>query len=765
MKDSLAQAAQSYLEAGLSVLPASRTGKRPAVRTWAKYQKNLPTEAEVRAWFANTHDALCLIAGEVSGNLELLDFDRGGEMFGPWVEKVESALPGLMDRLVIEVSQSGGRHVVYRCESEIARNMKLAQRKGEDGEIVALIETRGEGGLFLCAPSEGYELKQGDLLNLPVLTEDERKTLLQIGWELNEYTPDRPPKTPEVGPCGPRFEGGNEDRPGDDFNARGDLRALLRKYGWQFCYVHSDGNEHWTRPGKPRGNTSATLKDGQFYVFSSNAAPFEQNKSYSAFAVYAMLEHGGNFEMAASALSLEGYGNVQPEATDVNISRIVAKAKLEPSQDVPDDPVMDPGPIPADLMQVPGYVGRVMDFCLHAAPYPSVPLAFCGAMSLQSYLCIRKVREEGGLRPNLYMLALAGSGSGKGYPRKVNAHILKKIGCGGALGNQISTGQGLEDAMLVHLKMLCQTDEVDNMLRSLTSSRENYQNSLLSMLLQFFTSADETHVMRLKANAKGSEPRGEIDQPGLVLFGTATPECFFEAMSPRLLTNGLFSRSTIVDAGPRGRRTRTYDVATMPRSLIETAAWWRDYNPEPVDPVTGKKPDLNELHPVPSVVPYTDEGRRILDALGTQADDEYDLAESRGDRVRAVLWTRVCENATRLALNYACSRDYREPCIDAEAAEWAVRFARHLADRMLYLAGAHVAENPFHADCLKVLDKLRSEPNRELTHSVLLKRMKIDAREFQGIIETLFQRGDIVSDTTSTRGRPSVVYRLRNPGE
>jgi sialate O-acetylesterase len=39
---------------------------------------------------------------------------------------------------------------------------------------MTLIETRGEGGLFLCAPTAGYGLIQGDLRTPPVLTEASR---------------------------------------------------------------------------------------------------------------------------------------------------------------------------------------------------------------------------------------------------------------------------------------------------------------------------------------------------------------------------------------------------------------------------------------------------------------------------------------------------------------------------------------------------------------------------------------------------------------
>jgi len=353
-------------------------------------------------------------------------------------------------------------------------------------------------------------------------------------------------------------------------------------------------------------------------------------------------------------------------------------------------------------------------------------------------------------------------GTAKAYPRKINSYILGKIGFAGAVGNQIASGQGLEDEMFVHRKMLYQTDEVDNMLRSLSSSKEAYHSMLLAMLLQLYTEADETHSMRTKAKGKGqaNEIRGEIDQPGLVIFGTATPECFFEAMSPKLLTNGLFSRSIVVDVGRRGHKQRPRDVGELPGHLIETAKWWKDYNPGPVHPTTGLKPDLDDEHPTPAIVPYTDEGFAVLDELGTEADDQYDAATARSDRVRAILWTRVCENATRLALVYACSRDRENPCIDREAADWASRFERHLAERMLFMASSHVAENPFHAECLKVAEKLRSASDRQLPHSVLLKRMKVNARDFQGIIDTLIQQGDVVRDIVSTKGRPLTVYRL-----
>ena len=168
--------AESYRMAGLCVLPAHVREKRPTLAHWKRAQHQLPDARDLERWF-RASPGICIVTGQVSGNLEVLDFDAEGELFWTWHERVTSQNPELADRLVIERSPSGGFHVVYRCEEPVCRSMKLAQRKQvvpdgspvtisgkvykprlQDGEwfvILTLIETRGEGGLFLCHPTPG----------------------------------------------------------------------------------------------------------------------------------------------------------------------------------------------------------------------------------------------------------------------------------------------------------------------------------------------------------------------------------------------------------------------------------------------------------------------------------------------------------------------------------------------------------------------------------------------------------------------------------
>lgn len=162
--------AMNYLAAGLSVLPAIKAQKHPAVGSWKTWAERLPSEYEVKAWFCNHPDGVCIVTGRVSGYLECMDFDNHGELFDSWKNRVDSAL---FARLVVEQPPSGGYHVLYRCEGSISGNLKLA--RGERcAKLATLIETRGEGGLFLCAPTAGYSLTQGEFTHIPQITAAER---------------------------------------------------------------------------------------------------------------------------------------------------------------------------------------------------------------------------------------------------------------------------------------------------------------------------------------------------------------------------------------------------------------------------------------------------------------------------------------------------------------------------------------------------------------------------------------------------------------
>jgi hypothetical protein len=414
----------------------------------------------------------------------------------------------------------------------------------------------------------------------------------------------------------------------------------------------------------------------------------------------------------------------------------------------PSQRLSDPGPLPEEQLRVPGLVSEVMDHSLATAPYPNVVMAFCGALSLQAFLAGRKVRDAGDNRTNIYLLGLAHSAAGKDWPRKLNTQIVHQVALSDGLAERFASGEGIQDALFVTPTMLFQTDEVDAILQSINRAGDARHEHIMSTLLTMYSSANSVYPMRRKAEQPSP---GVIEQPCLVLFGTAIPNHYYAALSERMLTNGFFARMIILESGPRGTGQEARAVPVPPR-VLATARWWADFQPG--------RGNLDRWHPVPAIVEMTAAARAAFVAMRTQADEEYARAEAGNDAVSTTVWGRAHEHARKLALLYAISENHQSPRIDVPAAQWASQLVLQLTRRMLYMAQGHVADNPFHAECLKLKHKLLDARDRRLLHSVLLKRMKMDAKRFRELIDTLVQAGEVIVESVETAGRTGLAYRL-----
>ena len=303
----LLSTALAYYRAGLVVLPNDPRLKYPkGVEAW---QTVIPDEA----WIARQRWRAIGVR-----DVEGIDLDNKGApdaatLYAEWRELVESLAPGLVERLLMEQTPSGGYHLVWHC-AVMGGNQKLATRPPTAAELAAspqarettLIETRGTGGQFQVAPSPGYTLIRGSWEALPTIDAAERQILLDCARALT-----RRPRRSETGAS----EQG--DRPGDAYNRDGAEHALgaLRAAGWRVAYQKGEA-QYLTRPGKPHG-VSATfgyVAPGVLYVFSSSASPFAPETGYSPFAIYAHLQHGGDWKAAAGALRAQGYGKPRVEA-------------------------------------------------------------------------------------------------------------------------------------------------------------------------------------------------------------------------------------------------------------------------------------------------------------------------------------------------------------------------------------------------------------------------------------------------------------------
>lgn len=245
---------------------------------------------------ATWHGNIGVVCGQVSGGLVCIDFDiKNGDKWDEWVFIANNIVPEVLSKVYMERTPSGGYHVCYRAKGEM-RNRKLACNT----EGKATIETRGEGGYFVCAPSKGYTVFFGKLSELHQLTDGEETTLLATCEAYDEQvrTEYKPKHNAEV----------TGDSVFNRYDSVTDPVPLLVSHGWHV--VFSRGDKVYLRRPDKNGGISATWNviPNRFYCFSTSTQ-FESEHVYKASAVYAILEHGGNFKAACKQLAQDGWGD------------------------------------------------------------------------------------------------------------------------------------------------------------------------------------------------------------------------------------------------------------------------------------------------------------------------------------------------------------------------------------------------------------------------------------------------------------------------
>src|SRR5262245_9535085 len=117
MANPVLDTARHLAAAGVSTIPIRADGsKAPASQrlpidaqtlkpSWKPYQRRIADDHELVHGFAPPV-GIAIVAGAVSGHLEILDFDDPTTL-GPWGDLVDAAAPGLIVRLVIVQTPSG----------------------------------------------------------------------------------------------------------------------------------------------------------------------------------------------------------------------------------------------------------------------------------------------------------------------------------------------------------------------------------------------------------------------------------------------------------------------------------------------------------------------------------------------------------------------------------------------------------------------------------------------------------------------------------
>ena len=461
----------------------------------------------------------------------------------------------------------------------------------------------------------------------------------------------------------------------------------------------------------------------------------------------------GNDWRALRELREPGCYDRRKEAnSDVDLSGILKPNRIEKQEkEAPLFP--NPGPVPDKLLSIPGFIDDVVKLSMQSAPYPNRVLSFTGALALLAFLVGRKVQDKRDNRSNIYLIALADSGTGKDHPRKVNFNIAFRAGVAGAIGDAFASGEGLEDALFMHPSMLFQADEFDCIFNTLKYSKDNRAESINEKLLKFYGASNTIYPLRKKASAKKKDGTvheiAHIVNPNLVLLGTAIPQYFYESLSRRVLENGLVARCIIVEAGKRGEAGNPQPI-TPSDSLIRAATYLANLD------VNG---NLTNEYPKPLIITETPEATAALREVQQECDRRYNFYEAQNEGAAKALWARAHEKVCKLAMLHGISSNVYNPLITDKSVKWAWKFIDHLTQRMLYMADRYVYENIFDEKCQRAIRKLQEHGGR-LSHSKLLRLLHESADSMKKIAETLQEKGTVQVEYDSSVRPAAKIYRL-----
>ena len=317
--------ALKWLRSGYSVIPVS-ISKRPTISNWMPF-KNRPMTIDEAQIFFKDAQGIALVGG-VNG-ITILDFDMKYSLRPDFMTEFRKRLkPSILAKCLIQKTQSGGYHLIFRCSDIVENNKKLARRFttehekhetymeayenpctrnnalkiAQNDKSRVLIETRGNGGYALIYPTRGYE-RIGNT-KIGELTKDEYFEIMDLCRSFDELT-----RVPAEDTRFDFVKDQWEVSPFEDYNQRGDVLSLLQQHGW--TVVQSGNRKYYSlkRPGKSTAPTSAHLfKDSNVLQVFSTSTEFNTDTGYNPIQIFCKLEAGDNISEAYKLLLKQGYG-------------------------------------------------------------------------------------------------------------------------------------------------------------------------------------------------------------------------------------------------------------------------------------------------------------------------------------------------------------------------------------------------------------------------------------------------------------------------
>lgn len=425
-------------------------------------------------------------------------------------------------------------------------------------------------------------------------------------------------------------------------------------------------------------------------------------------------------------------------------------------------------PVTTGLMAVSGVLRLFVDECVRTAIRPQPFLALGAAICVVGTLAGRRYRTKTDLRTNVYVAGIAESGGGKDHAPEVARRAIEAAGLGHYLGGEtLASGRAVLTAMESHPVKLFQIDEFGLFLSSVTGPKAPaHKAEVWTELMKLYSRAKGTYRGTEYANRK-ENPRVDIVQPCCTFYGTSTPSTFWAALAGGAMSDGSLARFLLfISDNNRPERNPSAGVFEPSDELLSGllavaagrggAAIGGGNLPQPHTATM-----TSQDRPDPYTVPMS-EAAEEAHQKGLEAEDAW--ARKVEGTPQATIVNRLGENAAKLALISAISRNPSDPVISVSDVEWGWLLAEHCTRSLLQDATRYLADSDYERRINKALDLIRR--HGPISESQMFDRhgWRLPERDRSEILRTLVTAGMILAipSDRSKAGRPTVRYVLAN---
>jgi putative DNA primase/helicase len=221
-----------------------------------------------------------------------------------------------------------------------------------------------------------------------------------------------------------------------------------------------------------------------------------------------------------------------------------------------------------------GVTGALARHFLDGALYPDDQFAIASALGVVSTIASRSYYFDQGQSPNVYMIAIGGSGSGKdnitkditrvlgAVDKNTNMRFLARL-CQTMPASKEGVTTALADRGIGSVTFL--KSEMDKYLAKANKNETSKQKEITDEILELYSQSNAEFIKFPPPRANKENHAPPVHAPCVTLVGEGTKEVLFDNLDTDALTGGFVSRLLLIERGSEERKVNTTlrDVKTL----------------------------------------------------------------------------------------------------------------------------------------------------------------------------------------------------------